>query len=165
MWPIMWVFIFTDVGDTKVCCWQFQHIGDILIGYQVTVTHIKICHNVMLVTDLLCWRHEIYLGTKFKYFYCLWWWCKLSPTSQTCHQHTIPHTVTKYFIFNIRYQHLCNHYDSSCCSVIGVIEEIRWCTVTCFDAETLIIKRNIILWILHVLVLINTQTSCVYGVW
>ena len=31
-----------------------------------SVTSIIICQNVMLVIDMLCWRHEIQPGVKFK---------------------------------------------------------------------------------------------------
>ena len=41
-------------------------VGDIvmLVTFQ-SVTNIIICQNVMLVTDMLCWRHEIQPGAKF----------------------------------------------------------------------------------------------------
>ena len=67
-----------------------------------------ICQNVMLMTDIICWTHEIQPVAKFNIFFFTifntprcdvgdgylilvpnsWFWCRdLSPASQTQHQH------------------------------------------------------------------------------
>ena len=51
-------------------CWWLND-GDhfkMLVTFQ-SVTNIIICQNVMLVTDMLCWRHEIQPGAKFNHFF------------------------------------------------------------------------------------------------
>ena len=87
-----------------------------------SVTNIIFCHNVMLVTDMLCWRHKIQPGaifnTIFLYLWTnpegitsvtniiirqnvmlvtdIWCWClSLDVGDVTCHQH--PKLVTNTF--------------------------------------------------------------------
>ena len=82
--------------------WSFRVLLGILPwSYQAknpvgdnTFINIKICQNMMLMIDTLCWRHEtfmmefIWLPNSIKIFH-------LSSKSQSCHQHIrSPRSVT-----------------------------------------------------------------------
>ena len=72
IWRWQWCWWHRYIGDLMMvtilrCWWQKSMLVTFfcMLVTSQSVTNIIICQNVMMVTDMLCWRHEIQLGSIF----------------------------------------------------------------------------------------------------